>query len=171
MKWTNRLLWRAVARVAGKDMPLGTKERWGAVCDAAGLQTHVGVYLGGECVDTWETSLPWHEHAPVKIALLNTSIITGDGSYEYRTISQPDALRLLDDHDGTVSHIGHDSTAAIMTELLGVDVPMSRVPYTQRAGDIALVFKLNGRPPEGRILSREEIESIGYTWGLLTRTA
>jgi hypothetical protein len=27
----------------------------------------------------------------------------------------------------------------------------------------------NGRPPEGRILTREEIEAIGYTWGLLTR--
>jgi len=34
-----------------------------------------------------------------------------------------------------------------------------------------LVFKLKGRVPEGKVLSREELEAIGYEFGLLTRTA
>lgn len=107
-------------------------------------------------------------------ALLNTSIITADGDYQYRTITHTQALYEVDlarrcGHT-VVSHIGHESTAAIMTDLLGFPVTMSRAPYSQNVGEDALVFKLNGRPPEGRILSREEIEAIGYTWALLRRT-
>jgi hypothetical protein len=117
----------------------------------------------------WETATPAREEDPVKIALLNTSIITADGRFEYKTITQEQALELLDVHDGIVSHIGHESTAQIMTELLGEKVPMSRAPFAQKAGETALVFKLNGRPPEGRILSREEIDQIGFTWGILIR--
>ncbi len=105
----------------------------------------------------------------MKLALLNTSIITALGSYTYDAISLDGARELVADE--YVSHIGHDSTAVIMTELLGVNVPMSRVPFAQEPHQLALVFKLNGRPPEGKILSREEIEAIGYTWGLLQRTS
>lgn len=106
-----------------------------------------------------------------KMALLNTSIITNPGSYEYKTIGLETAKSLLGFAEGYVSHIGHESTAQIMSELLGIEVPMSRVPFAQEPRQLALVFKLNGRPPEGKILSRDEIESIGYTWGLLLRTA
>jgi hypothetical protein len=32
-----------------------------------------------------------------------------------------------------------------------------------------LVFKLKGLAPEGKILSREELEAVGYEFGLLVR--
>jgi len=32
------------------------------------------------------------------------------------------------------------------------------------------VFRLNGRPEEGKILSIKEIEAIGFSWGVITRT-
>jgi len=69
------------------------------------------------------------------------------------------------------SAIGHESTAEIMTELLGVDVRVNRQMAAQEVGTEAIVFKLKTRAPEGRILSREEIEAVGYEFGLLTRTA
>ena len=46
---------------------------------------------------------------------------------------------------------------------------MNRVMYKQDSGDQALIFKLNGRPEEGKILSVEEIKEIGYEFGLLTK--
>jgi len=123
------------------------------------------------------------------IALLNTSIITSEGDYKYTSQSDSEvasaineALGISGDQDsdffncGLVSHIGHESTANVMTELfrdMGVDyaVKPDRTPYSQGVGDAALVFKLNGRPPEGKILTAEEIREIGYSWGWLYRTA
>ncbi len=49
-----------------------------------------------------------------------------------------------------------------MTTLLGVPVPVNRQAYSSQVGDTALVFKLKGRPPEGKILTLEEMSEIGY---------
>ena len=40
----------------------------------------------------------------------------------------------------------------------------------QQPGQVALVFKLNGRPPEGKILTSKEIEEIVYSFKTMTRT-
>lgn len=105
----------------------------------------------------------------MKVAILNTSIVTNDGNYTLESISLEQAIELASGE--TDSAIGHESTAQILTELLGVNVPMNRQMFAQSAGQQAIVFKLNGRPPEGKILSKEEIEAIGYSFKLLTRTA
>lgn len=106
------------------------------------------------------------------LPLLNTSIITTDGNYERRTITLDDALDLLKQHGGDVdSAIGHQSTADILTILLGVPVPVNRQQFTQQPGQSALVLQLNGRPPEGTILDRDQVEAIGYELKLLTRTS
>jgi hypothetical protein len=47
---------------------------------------------------------------------------------------------------------------------------MNRIQYQQAPGNTALVFKLKGRAPEGKILTTKEIEEIGYEWGILERT-
>ena len=46
---------------------------------------------------------------------------------------------------------------------------MNRIQFSHEKGQFALVFKLKGRPEEGKILSREEIEAIGYEFGVLYR--
>jgi len=46
---------------------------------------------------------------------------------------------------------------------------MDRTPFEQQTGQQALVFKLNGRAPEGVILSIAEIEAMGYKFQLLTK--
>lgn len=129
------------------------------------------------------------------ITLLNTSIVTAYGIYDYRQITTEDAKEAVQirgcnrcyipgsqyreincpDCDGTgeivnfKSAIGHESTAEILTELLNVKVEVNRQNYIQQPKESALVFKLKTRAPEGKILSREEIETIGYEFGLLTR--
>ena len=106
----------------------------------------------------------------MKLGLLNTSIITGYGQYNYQPLTVEDAA-VMAQNSSTDSAIGHQSTADVMTELLGIDVPVNRQRFAQAVGQKAIVMKLNGRPPEGKILSRQEIEEIGYEMGLLTRTA
>ena len=104
-----------------------------------------------------------------QVALLNTSIATSDGSYDLETISLEEARALVAD-GGFISAIGHESTAQVMTTLLGVEVPVNRIQFAQEAGQMALVFKLNGRAPEGKILTADEIEEMGYSFKKLTRT-
>lgn len=108
----------------------------------------------------------------MKLALLNTSILTADGEYSLRTVTLEEAKALARRHsDNLDSAIGHESTAQIMTTLLGVEVTVNRQLFAQEVGQSALVFKLNGRPPEGTILTAEEIEKIGYQWKVLERKA
>lgn len=108
----------------------------------------------------------------MKLALLNTSILTAAGNYTLKDIALETARQLVSDNTNNLdSAIGHASTAEIMTTLLGVDIPVNRQMFLQDVGQAALVFKLNGRPEEGKILTAAEIESIGYKFQLLTRLA
>lgn len=104
-----------------------------------------------------------------RLILLNSAIVTTFGTFEFSPIELVDARRIVAEADEVVSAIGHESTAAIMTELLEFQVPMNRVPVRQEAGENALVFRLKGRPPEGVVMTREEIDAIGYEFALLRR--
>ena len=97
----------------------------------------------------------------MKLALLNTTIATTDGLFEVRTITLQESQQLAQSNE-LLSAIGHSSTAQIMSELLGVDVAENRIQFEQELKQVALVFKLKGRAPEGVILNKEEIEKIGY---------
>lgn len=102
------------------------------------------------------------------IALMNTTIITADGTYELNTITL-DQARILVDDGNFQSYIGHDSTAEILSELLGVPVQSNRLGWFPKAGESALCFKLNSRPKEGAILDRQQLEEIGFSFKLLNR--
>lgn len=110
------------------------------------------------------------------IALLNTSILTSYGTFTYESTTLEDIKEFLvktQQYEEFASHfkiksfIGHQSTCDILTELFGFEVKMNREQFAQTKDDIAIVFKLNGRPEEGKILTREEIETIGYSFGIL----
>lgn len=103
-----------------------------------------------------------------KLGVLNTSILTSAGRYKLEDISLEEAKKLVETNE-LDSAVGHMSTAQVMSTLLGVDIPVNRQMFVQEAGQKALVFKLNGRPEEGKILSAEEIEQIGYKFQLLER--
>lgn len=105
--------------------------------------------------------------------LLNTTIIPAgcDGLFAVRTISLDEARDVFWEamaHDGSVfSHVGHEATAALMSEALRAAIAASRTPWD--GSGHALVLQLAGRPPEGRVLTVEEMEAAGYTWRLLNR--
>lgn len=103
------------------------------------------------------------------IAILNGCVITAEGEYSCRTISLEEAKRLVKAASRIISAVGHQATAEILTDLLGRKIAFNRIDFHQEAGQQALVFKLNSRPPEGSILSRSEIEQFGYQFQLLTR--
>lgn len=108
------------------------------------------------------------EKDKLPLAILNTSILTTPGSYHLEDITLETARDLVYTNE-LDSAVGHQSTAEIMSTLLNIDIPVNRQMFAQHPGQQALVFKLNGRPEEGKILSVEEIEQIGYKFQLLTR--
>ncbi len=102
------------------------------------------------------------------IGILNTSILTTAGEYKLENISLDEAKELICDCD-IDSAVGHEATAQFMTRLLGKEIPAKRQVFQQKVDQRCLVFKLRGRPAEGKILSADEIEEIGYDFQLLTR--
>ncbi|WP_217562824.1 DUF1874 domain-containing protein [Paenibacillus sp. GbtcB18] len=121
-----------------------------------------------ESIDTVLNEINRAYAVSTPLALLNTSIITADGDFTLQTISAQQAKGFVTQAARLDSAVGHESTAQIMTALLGVDVPVNRQQFVQQPGQQALVFKLNGRPPEGKILTADEIEQIGYKWQILS---
>lgn len=105
------------------------------------------------------------------LTILNTSILTDFGSYNYDPLSLEGAKEMIANFYSWQSAIGHESTAKIISTLLDIDCPVNRMNYKQKVGDGALIFKLKSRAPEGTILSVEEIENIGYEWGYLVRVS
>jgi hypothetical protein len=101
-----------------------------------------------------------------RIVFLNTSILTCDGVFSMRTVTL-DEVKALPGTIERLSAIGHASTAEILTEMLGEKIEVNRIEYKQQAGDLAVVFKLAARAPEGVILNREQIETIGYEFKFL----
>ena len=106
----------------------------------------------------------------MEIGILNCAICTDVGEYSFKKSSLEEVKALLKEND-FVSAIGHKSTAEVLTELIGTDIPMNRIQFKQKLGQTAIVFKLSGRIPEGKILSREEIDEIGYEFYLLVKNS
>ena len=104
----------------------------------------------------------------MKLVILNTSILTTEGTFTLKDITLDEARNLVKENN-ILSAVGHQSTADILTTLLETEVPMNRIQFAQELNQKALVFKLNGRPEEGKILTTEEIEAIGYKFQLLTK--
>ena len=61
-----------------------------------------------------------------------------------------------------VSAVGHESTADILSKLLGIHVLINRQAIRLKENDIVYVYQLLQRLPEGIILSREEIMQINF---------
>ncbi len=104
----------------------------------------------------------------MKVGLFNGTVATTNGLYKITDIDLDSAKKLIE-KNGFISAIGHGSTAEIMSDLFNMDIDMNRIQFKQKVGQKAVVFKLNKRPPEGVVLTREEVESIGYSLKLMER--
>lgn len=109
------------------------------------------------------------------LTFLNAAIITAHGTFDFQKLSLKEAREIVKEFDESnrkiSSAIGHAATAELMTRLLKFPVPPNRIDFKQTPEDVALVFQLKKRAPEGVVLTGEELEEIGYELGLLTRTA
>lgn len=104
------------------------------------------------------------------ITILNTSILTTTGTFRLDDITLKEAKNLVHNND-ILSAVGHKSTADILTTLLQKEIPANRIEYAQNVNEKALVFKLNGRAEEGKILTADEIQEMGYKFQLLTKVS
>ena len=104
------------------------------------------------------------------ITILNTSILTTTGTFRLDDITLDEAKNLVHNNE-ILSAVGHKSTADILTTLLQKEIPANRIEYAQNVNEKALVFKLNGRPEEGKILTADEIKEMGYKFQLLTKVS
>jgi hypothetical protein len=66
--------------------------------------------------------------------------------------------------EGFESVVGHESTAKLLSKLLGVEVPVNRATIKLNVGDELIVFQLLTRLPEGAILTEEELSKLDYTF-------
>jgi hypothetical protein len=102
--------------------------------------------------------------------LLNTLIIPVDFQRypkvkaTIRQASIEEVRQLLS--GGFVSAIGHQATATLLSQLLGIEVPFNRVTVKAEPGDILIHFVLRERIPEGKILTLEELQRLPFDFAV-----
>jgi hypothetical protein len=85
--------------------------------------------------------------------LLNAGVIIKASS-----ISLEEVKALL--QQGFVSAVGHESTAKVLSSLLGTDVPFNRVQIAITGGDVIVSFQFMVRLPEGKVLGEDEVIAL-----------
>ena len=100
--------------------------------------------------------------------LFSALIVTGPGLWRISELTLEEAKKLVSD-GAFISAVGHPATAELLSQLLGVQVIPNRIEANMNKGDIAVVFKLVGRLPEGKILSLEELKQLQYKFYLIER--
>jgi hypothetical protein len=67
---------------------------------------------------------------------------------------------------GFISAIGHQATATLLSQLLGIEVSFNRVTVKAEPGDILIHFVLRERIPEGKILTLEELQRLPFDFAI-----
>jgi hypothetical protein len=61
-----------------------------------------------------------------------------------------------------VSAIGHEGSAQVLSQLLGIKIPVNRISVFFEKGDIGIHLFLKQRLPEGKVLSEEELKKLDF---------
>jgi Domain of unknown function (DUF1874). len=102
-----------------------------------------------------------------KIYLLNTLVIPVNfDTYENvyiraETITIEEAKQILINNP-FISAIGHEGTAKLLSQLLGINIPVNRITVFFEPGDIGIHFFLKQRLPEGKVLTEEELKELDF---------
>lgn len=107
-----------------------------------------------------------------ELYLLNSSIITSFGQYDYQQMGIEEVKKLLATYPkAPISAIGHHSTAEVFSEMIGQKINVNRVSIQMGVGDTAIIFKLKNRLEENKVLTKEEMATLEYEFGILKRVA
>lgn len=108
------------------------------------------------------------DEAHLPVVIFNGPICTTVGLYRVTDLDVEEARQLVRTN-GYVSAVGHDASAEVLSHILQVEVPMNRIEYRQKIGQKAIALKLNVRPPEGQVLTAEQMFQIGFGLQLMER--
>jgi len=99
------------------------------------------------------------------VYLFNTNIVPSPAVVRVSEIPRELARDIINKTapDNVISAIGHEATANCMSEILGIVVKPNRINAQPKQLDVAISLKLNGRIEEGKVLTLEDMEKIGYT--------
>jgi len=100
--------------------------------------------------------------------ILNSAVLPLKEGQQYvitaRQVSIQEVRDMLQKEHYT-SAIGHEATAKLLSNVLGVDIPLNRIQVQLQPKDRMLAFLLKKRLPEGVVLKTvEELEQIGYSF-------
>jgi hypothetical protein len=84
-----------------------------------------------------------------------------------REVSLEDVKKLLSCESNFVSAVGHQATADLLTKLLNIQIPFNRVQISLNSNDILIVFQLQTRLEEGKILTEQELQHFQYKFLLV----
>lgn len=93
-----------------------------------------------------------------------------EATFHERKITIEEAKELVK-NNVVVSAIGHETTARVLSQLLGVTIPTNRQQVFMEVRDKILAFVVRSRLPEGKILNEKELEEIGYQFILIERVS
>jgi hypothetical protein len=88
----------------------------------------------------------------------------------YLTQITPRIAKELLEEKEFISAIGHEATAKILSDLLGINIPCNRIAVKMKPWDSAIHFVLKTRLPEGKVLTEEELKELEFTLVLSTVT-
>jgi chemotaxis signal transduction protein len=116
----------------------------------------------GECIYHEETVL-WEKLK--KVVLLNAVVTRSDKPTLMVTMpaTVDEVKSLIRVAERIESYIGHESTARMLSTLLGVEVGVSRAMYMPERGDIAVVVRLKKRlekPEDVKNVRAEDVEFL-----------
>ncbi len=71
-------------------------------------------------------------------------------------------VRQLLSNNEFVSAVGHEATAVLLTQLLGIKIQYNRITVKAGPGDILIHFVLKQRIPEGKVLTLDELQRLEF---------
>lgn len=112
---------------------------------------------------------------PFPIILANAfsiNMLSGDALIRFEKLSEEQfayQVNTLSQNCPITSAIGHPATAQLVSAVLGQEIAMNRIPVRLEPGIYLFVIQVQGRLPEGKVLSLEELRSVPVTYWLVTQ--
>jgi len=92
------------------------------------------------------------------LSMITPSLLEGGAIIKASPISVGEVKALL--KEGFISAVGHESTARVLSKLLGTEVPFNRAQISIKEGDVIVSFQFLIRLPEGKVLGEDEVLAL-----------